>query len=214
MDEKPDSHTLRDAPNTVQEPSSPFKFIHLPREIRDQIYTWALSSPSPIIVWKGKWGFLSRPPDSSYTTVIDIIKNSMTTSVLWIDASATKTSLADCSTNLFVCNKEIGGEVAKVFYRKNVFTFLGDHNWDNILSWLLKINDRNRSHISRLEIDAFRPEEVWQSANGERKSGLDLFRDPIFPRSQHLQFRTPLKYGWVENISPTVEKVFQLLGKK
>ncbi|EPE25121.1 hypothetical protein GLAREA_11702 [Glarea lozoyensis ATCC 20868] len=212
MDENP--KTLRDATDKDQEPASSFKFIHLPPEIRDHIYTLALSSPSPIVVWKGKWGFLSRPPDSSYTTVIDVVKRSMATDALWIDASITKTCLTKYSTNLFYCNKKLGGEAVKVFYRKNVFAFVGDHNWDYILSWLFKINERNRSYLSRLEIDACRPEEVWQSANGERKSGLDLFKDPIFPRSPHLQFRTPLKYGWVENISPTVEIIFELLGKK
>jgi hypothetical protein len=112
---------------------------------------------------------------------------------------------------LLFCNKQISEEAAKVCYRKNLFVFEGDHNWDPIVSWLSKIRDRNRRILSKLNISAYRPEEVWQCPNGERR---DPTREPMYPRSPYLQFRTPLKYGVVENINPAGETIFQLLGQK
>jgi hypothetical protein len=81
------------------------------------------------------------------------------------------------------------------------------------VSWLSTINDRNRSNLSRLEISAYRPEEVWQRPNGERKLA-DSLQEPMYPRNPHFQFRTPLRYRLVESINPAVETIFQLLGQK
>ena len=178
-----------------------------------EIYTRALSSPSPIIIWKGRWDWLGDPTDSCITFT-DVVNHYGTIWKRWVDPSVAKTSLRDCSTNLFFWNKEIGKEAAEVFYRKNVFVFLGDHNWDPVVSWLSKIHDQNRSNITRLEISAYRPEEFWQRSNGERKQDPNLPRETIYHRSPHLQLRTPIKYGLVENINPAVEAIFQLLGQK
>lgn len=207
--------TDHDAPNAIREPLPPFKFLFLAREIRDQIYTWALSSPSPIIVWKGEWVTQFDESSRPYTTFTDIVEHEGTIWKRGVDPSVTKTSLGFRSTSLFFCNKEIGKEAAEVFYKRNVFAFLGEHNWDPIVSWLTKIGDRNRSNLSRIEINAYKPEEVWQRHTGERvQNSLNPSREPVYPRSEHLQLRTPLKYGLVENINPALEMIFQLLGRR
>ncbi|EPE36448.1 hypothetical protein GLAREA_05786 [Glarea lozoyensis ATCC 20868] len=205
-----------ETPDVVPESSSPFKFTSLSREIRDQIYVWALVAPSPIIVWKGQWGTDTDKTRRlhSYTTFTDVVQIRKETHRRWIDPSATKHSLAECSTNLFFCNKQIGEEAAKVFYRKNVFAFLGDHNWDPIVSWLTMINNRNRNHLATLEFKAYRPEEVWQRPNGERDTREEDSREPDYPRNPHLHFSTPIKYGLVEIINPAIEEIFQLLGQQ
>lgn len=157
-----------DAPTRLQESLQPFKFTSLAREIRDRIYTWALSSPSPIIVWKCEWVTDIHNPDHGYTIFTDTIEHPGFSWKRGVDPSATKTSLGTLSTNLLLCNKQIGKEAAEVFYKNNVFAFLGEHNWDPIASWLKQIGVRNRSSLSRIEINAYKPEEVWQTPTGER----------------------------------------------
>lgn len=68
------AHVDHDAPNAVQEPLPPFKFMFLAREIRNTIYTLALSASSPIIVWKGEWITQYHDPSRPYTT-LQILSN-------------------------------------------------------------------------------------------------------------------------------------------
>ena len=207
-----------DASNSLEDdhrPLASFKFTSLSREIRDQIYTLALYSPSPIVVWKGQWqSFLNDHHDYTDTSFTDSFISFGTTWKRWIESSATKISLANCSTNLLLCNKAIGEEAARVFYETNAFAFLGDHNYDPVVSWLTKIGDRNRNHLSRLEINAYRSAHVWRRPNGQRKQANDLCTESIYPRSPYLQLRTPLRYGLVENINPAIETIFRLLGQR
>jgi hypothetical protein len=76
------------------------------------------------------------------------------------------------------------------------------------------INNRNRNNLATLEFRTYRPEEVWQRPNGERDAREEDSKEPEYPRSPHLHFSTPIKYGLVENINPAVEKIFQLLGQQ
>jgi hypothetical protein len=191
-------------------------FMSLPREVRDEIYTLTLFSPSPIIVWKGEWINELLDRDAEYTSYADFIARA---EHIWrrvIDQSATKTSLDSLSTNMLFCTKVISQEAAEVFYKKNTFAFLGHHNWDPVVSWLEMIGGQNRNHLSNLEINAYKPDEVWQRHSGERVEHPDLgSREPIYPRNSHLHVRRrPFKYGLVDNINPALETIFRLLGQR
>jgi hypothetical protein len=207
--------TKNSSQNTTQEKHVPStRLVSLAREIRDQIYTYVLLSPSPIIVWKGKWvnQYEEPEPHKIYSEVVEH------KGISWrrgVDLIQTKNSLKLVAINLLLCSKEIGKEAAQVFYQKNVFSFLGEHNWDPIVSWLEKIGSDNRNNLSKLEINAYKPEEVWQRSNGIRvQNPLEPSREPLYPRSPYLHLRSPLKYGLVENINPALETMFQILGER
>lgn len=179
-------------------------FMSLSREVRDEIYKVALVSSSMIVVWKGGWVHKSEVnPDGVWPRIIV--------------RSATKISLSALCTNMVLCSKIIGKEAAEIFYNKNTFTFMGHHNWDPIVTWLRRIGSGNRAYLSNLEIEAYKPIEVWQKYNGERVEHPDNYyptREPMYPRSPHLHLRSqPCKYGLVENINPELETTFRLLGE-
>jgi hypothetical protein len=125
MAEKMGARTHRDtpnAPNVVQEPLHPFKFTRLSREIRDQIYMWALISPSPIIVWKGQWNTnwrdLIEPPYSSYTTFTDVVKHQETTWRRWVDSSTTRNSLRVAQRTCYFVTRRLEQKRLKSFTEK------------------------------------------------------------------------------------------------
>jgi len=177
--------------------------MSLPREIRDNIYRLALISPSPIIVWKGELVYESRLPlPGTWRRVID--------------QSATKSSLSLIVTNLLFSTKTISREAADVFYHSNTFSFLGHHNWDPVASWLQAIGALNRNLLINLEINAYKPNEVWQRFNGERvKHPGGSLKEPIYLRNPYLGVSMrPFKYGLVDNINPALETIFELLGRR
>ena len=120
----------------LQPRNSPVTFMSFSREIRDDIYSLTLVSPSPIIVWKGEYAH--EPEDPKAWLSYDIYHTDFASFLklhpyVWrqvIDQVATKTSLNSLSPNLLLCNKITSQEVAKAFYTKNTFSFIGDHNWD------------------------------------------------------------------------------------
>lgn len=123
--------------------SPPLPFLSLAREIRDEIYGLALVSTTPIVVWKGTWemeaiNYLASLP---YTFLspeewATPTPNQWTT-INWrpVDKDTTSTSLQSLSLNILFCNNIVSEEAAQVFYKKNTFSFLGEHNWDPIISW-------------------------------------------------------------------------------
>ncbi|KAH6677606.1 hypothetical protein B0J14DRAFT_584710 [Halenospora varia] len=195
--------------------SPPLTFLSLPREIRDKIYDLALVSVSPIIAWKGSWKFeLHYFPKPEGQLVPDL-----SSCIRWrnIDQEAISASLRPVNVKLILCNKTVSHEAALVFYRKNTFSFLGEHNWDPIVSWLEAIGAENRNSLLLMEIDAYRPDAVWQRSSGERvMEPAGYTREEIYPRHPYLPLPTSenaLRYGPVENINPAVETIFILLGR-
>jgi hypothetical protein len=101
---------------------------------------------------------------------------------------------------------------------KNTFSFMGEHNWDLIVSWLETIGPANRNSLVSMEINAGRPDPVWQRSSGERIRDPGGFtREEIYPRHPYLQLHTTedrSRYGPVDNINPAVETIFIFLGQK
>ncbi|KAH8589000.1 hypothetical protein B0O99DRAFT_692879 [Bisporella sp. PMI_857] len=195
--------------------TSPLTFLSLPREIRDAIYSITLCSSSPITVWKGECVYEPQFSTADPTEYDD----SANRTYIWrrlIDQSAAISSLSALVTNLLFCTSIISQEAAEVFYKKNTFFFLGEHNWDPVLLWLQTIGAKNRNHLSSLAVDVYKPDQVWQRFNGERVQQLNgSTKEKIYPRSPHLGVRMrPFKYGLVDSINPAVQTIFQLLGQR
>ncbi|KAF4636076.1 hypothetical protein G7Y89_g2021 [Cudoniella acicularis] len=199
--------------------SPPLTFLSLPREIRDKIYDLALVSASPIIIWKGSWKCEFHYLPKLKGEVWPGLKR-FSSAIHWrsIDQEAISASLRLRDVNLILCNKTVSYEAALVLYAKNTFSFLGEHNWDPIASWLETIGAANPNSLVSMEINAYRPDPVWQRSSGERLGDPGGFtREEIYPRHPYLHLRTcekPLRHGQVDNINPAVETIFILLGQK
>jgi hypothetical protein len=165
----------------------PSTFLSLPRELRDTIYGYALISCDPILVFSGPYPHLGRPaaPKSSISNVLAL--------------------------GLVRSNRIISQESIEIFYSMNTFAFLGDHDWDSIVSWLNSIR-QNRDHLRRLNITALQPEQCWQNANGTR-ARIPGMRGELYPRNPYLSPSAQLT-GPVENIKPGIETIFILLGTR
>lgn len=194
----------------------PLTFLSLPREIRDEIYNSRLVSQSPIIVWKGKWKFKYTyfPRVGSQCMRLDTI-------ISWrsVDQEATLKSLRSLDVNIILCNKTVSHEATLVFYKMNTFSFVGRHNWDPIVSWLETIGATNRELLVSMEIEAYRPDFVWQQPSGERYGGDPTGRtkEELYPRHPYLHLLTDersLRDGRVANINPAAESIFRLLGRR
>lgn len=62
-----------------------------------------------------------------------------------------------------------------VIHKRNTFAFMGDHNWDPIVSFLEIIGPVNRIAITNIKIEVKAPEQVWQLADGRRKQHPNNF---------------------------------------
>jgi hypothetical protein len=65
-------------------------------------------------------------------------------------------------------NKHVVDEATETFYRKNTFSFLGEHEWEHIAYWLTRIGKRNHSYLSKINIEIRLPQQVWQTEDGSR----------------------------------------------
>lgn len=211
-------------------------FLSLPREIRDEIYDFALLASSSIVVCSSRWVdpiawkhadcyAVHRGPDlytldqgnTSDDHVNDIDEDTKGPDEYACDrvvnTRATKLSIQGLALNLLRCkNTTVAREAAMTFYTKNTFSFLGDHNWDPIIFWLESIGARNRSYLTRLDVRARQPRHAWQRSDGTRIK-IPTLHDEVYPRSPHLYLSPEsTKEGEVENINPAIEKMFALLG--
>jgi hypothetical protein len=110
-------------------------------------------------VWKGECVYEPQFSTADATDYEDYANGTY----IWrrfIDQSTTTTSLSALATNLLFCTSIISQEVAELFYKQNTFSLLGEHNWDPILSWLQMIGAQNRNHLSSLDVDAYKPDQV------------------------------------------------------
>ena len=184
-----------------QPSSSKLTFLDLPGEVRNMIYSLSLVSPSNIVVWSGSWTLTHR---SKTTTTHQRIQ----------DKHATISSIHHLALNLLhIGNAEIAQEAASIFYSRNTFAFLGDHNWDPIASWLRCIGLRNRSHITRLIASAKKPLQSWSSGEGKRLRVITSVRDALHRRNAHVYRALAENVSMErENIEPAIEQIFKLLG--
>lgn len=214
MTAKTEVDTVKYMTDLASSSNSHQTFMSLPREIRDAIYHLALSSSAPITVWKGE-----RVQEPQFDTASASYEDFINGTYIWrrfVDHQAMTTWRSAVATNLLFCTRTVSREAAAVIYKQNIFCFRGEHNWDPVLSWLQAIGKENRNHLSTLDINAYKPDQVWQRFNGERVPHPNLStREIVYPRSSYLGIRRrPFRYGLVDNINPAVETIFQLLGQR
>lgn len=184
----------------------PTTFLSLPREIRDYIYNIALCTTISIIVWSGQWICVSNFDDNG-----NIISGGTIKYKRCRDQNATNLTIQHLTVNLLRCNNSIvAGEAAMMFYTHNTFSFLGDHNWDPIVSWLTSIGAKNQGYIRRLDVSARRPNRAWQRSDGTRVR-IPTLREELYPRNPYLCLPESIKEGEVENINPRIETLFSIL---
>ncbi|KAH8650964.1 hypothetical protein BGZ60DRAFT_534142 [Tricladium varicosporioides] len=207
------------APNRFPN-SPPLTFLSLPREIRDKIYDLALVSSSNIVVWDGKWKSETRyiSKDGSGALWFAHLHRDWTLRWRNVDQEAISSTLRPLAVKILLCNKVVSHEAALVFYSKNTYSFMGEHNWDPVVAWLEMIGPKNRNLLVSMEIDAYRPDVVWQLSSGERvREPGGCTSEEIYPRNPYLHLSmdgNALRYGQVENINPSIETIFILLGQR
>jgi hypothetical protein len=183
-------------------------FLSLPRELRDQIYEDALVSSHLIFAWYGSYE--TEPIDELQESGLWDI--GMSIGYFELHPSWSTESVKHLSMNLLRCgNQQVAFEAAEIFYGKNTFNFLGDHEWHYIVSWLDQIGHRNRSHLSKIEIEVRLPQQVWQQEDGSRINSCMLNKlIPVYPRNPVLLLSGPCRPGYVQNIHPLSNKCLLL----
>lgn len=211
-------------------------FLDLPFEVRDHIYHLVLVSSSPLIAWAGKtlpyidrdyahdgyqWEGLEGTSDGIFEPQ-GFLMGPYYANALPVEQFIVKISLV---------SRQVSWEARAVFWSRNTFRFLKGWIWDSVLEWLVSIGDENRGHLRNLELTLNRLQRVWQLDYplGARTQ-LDISphyrhsymlkenrRERVYPRNRHLALPKVEDdrdlIGPVENISPAVEAVFQLLGR-
>lgn len=182
-------------------PKPTTSFMDLLIKLRTSIYELALLKSSPIIVWS-----------ATCERVVNDDRE-MPAYLSW-DRDSMSSSREDLTLNLLGSNSTISYEAAAVFYSRNIFTFRGDHEWIEIISWLSRIGLRNRTLLRRLNISVGQPSLSWQMPNGSRRQLFDGSMYQFWPRSAsltHLSY--PVPEGEVENISPAIETLIAILTR-
>jgi hypothetical protein len=188
----------------------------LPREIRNIIYKFCLVSASPIIVWSAKQTVTYNPPkryvgDDYYPNYDP--KDKYIYKLKW-DYKAMISSVQNLALCLLKCNSSLAHEAASVFYGQNHFSFVGDHDWIPIISWLDRIGETNRSYLTNLEVSVRVLSTAYQHSDGTRGRIRKYRGNEIFQRSPHFaHLLKPVPEGEVENIDPAIETIFSILGR-
>ncbi|RHZ70734.1 hypothetical protein CDV55_107651 [Aspergillus turcosus] len=182
---------------------NPIGFLDLPPELRLQIYKLLLGK----CPWSDICFLLQR---SKKISSEDKQSNTDTTS------RRPAVRFIYPLMQLFLTNKQIYLEAAHVFYSQRTFQArieLGEKDWQTIYKWLVMIGPHNRKSLRRIEIRYYciewapiledgQPGERWVT----HLHGLDTYRpmdwENLWPMG-----------GWVELISPTIEKIFKVLGE-
>ena len=189
-------------------------FVTLPREARDFVYEFSLVASLPIVVWSAKETCVSRPKDQKdHDNPNYDLRDLFVYGLKW-DREAMTSSVQNLALGLFRCNRTIAPEAISTFYSKNTFSFLGEHDWIPIISWLDRIGETNRGYLSNLEASVRRLSTAFQYSDGTRARIRRYSKNEIFQRSPHFSRPSePLPQGEVENIDPAIETIFSILGR-
>lgn len=200
----------------------PTSFLSLPFEVRSTIYRRVLISPISLIAHST----LSIP--GLYARYYQSYRHRTPIPPTFLNVAEYLQQgrpVEELARALILSHPTIAVEVAEIFYSANTFRFHDEWIWDTVLEWLVRIGPRNRTWLRNLELNMRPPQHVWQSADGTRKelpvcshgkkcrAMQENAREKVYPRSRLLQSHEGMDTeGVVGNISPAVEKVFELLG--
>ena len=182
-------------------------FLDLPREIRDEVYRYSLVDSKFITIWNGKQTIES--PDLGESSE----RCSESTST-FLETTAVK--FHDLALGLLRCNRTVASEACVVFYRSNIFHFIGHEVWSPVYLFLEMIGYKNRDYLRYLEIQMHQPQQVWQHPDGTRTTTVyDWRHRKVVPSSGHLSME-PERFveGIVDHVDPAIRACFRILGKK
>ncbi|KAL8834408.1 MAG: hypothetical protein Q9176_007495 [Flavoplaca citrina] len=123
-------------------------------------------------------------------------------------------TIVDLALGLLRCSRGIATDAAQIFYQKNTFCFVGDHEYYFIITWLDRIGKHNRDRLSSLEIEIFPPQRTWQMPDGTRLSRTNPYFQAFSPRHPHFTGSgLPCPEGEVDVINPAIETIISFFGR-
>lgn len=187
-------------PNTRPQAS----FTSLPSELLNQILENCLVADCPIVIWRGIIeGIMPETMDPDPEYVEQWLRI--------VDPHITARSLSDLAIELLSVNRMLSAYASSIFYTKNTFSFVGQHRWHEVVTWLTSIGPRQRGLLANLQLTANVPRRCWQRADGSRVWPRGTPED-LYPRPPSFALHElPCSEGEVENINPAIESVFTLL---
>jgi hypothetical protein len=185
-------------------------FLDLSRELRDRIYSEALTSPNPIIVCSIN---IDSYEDHSLMARMepDYFKDDegrMIHEDKFIIASKAAL-LKELAFGLLRASKTIANEAALALYSSNTFHFGGSYVWNPFYGWLDLIGRENRSYLRRISLELVKPRELKSNDLGIRTLGdrYDFRRQKVvscsLPTADALDF-----------VDPAIEACFRTLGRR
>jgi hypothetical protein len=186
----------------------------LPREIRDEIYCWALHAPTDIHVlpWEPRSLGLER---QNLTWYLEWVSRWRKQWAYLYDPM--KSKLRPLAFNLLLCqNRTVVQEAAMVFYKQNTFYFEDFQDWNTAVFWLETIGPNNRNSLRNVKIRVPPPSHSWQKPDGIRvQHPGNISQEQLYQRHPYLQLSSlPVQDGEVENLDPIIEDIFILLKSR
>ena len=99
---------------------------------------------------------------------------------------------------------------------KNQFVFAGDSTWKTVATWFDNIGLKNRTFVTLIELWQHQPSHALQGHASRSASLTGTLQNHHFQAifSCIVARQTRLPRGLVENINPTIEAFFKLLGNE
>lgn len=182
-------------------------FLDLPRELRDQIYSKALISPSPITVCSMTVN--NHEQDSLMGP--DWFKDDEGRTIhedKYIIASKAAVQ-EELAFGLLRASKTIASEAAIVLYSSNTFHFGGSQVWNPCYGWLDLIGQENCSYLQRISLELVKPEYLNSNNLGIQTFG----RRRDFRRQKVVSCSQPTAKYTLDFVDPAIEACFRILGK-
>ncbi|KIM99874.1 hypothetical protein OIDMADRAFT_55771 [Oidiodendron maius Zn] len=134
-------------------------FLHLPREVRDQIYYEALVVSRPITVSSMT---VEDPVHVEYTET-----KQKTISQKYIIEGRDQI-LEEITLGLLRCQKQVSSEASVTFYQLNTFYFGGNEVWNPLYTFLKGIGGSKRHLLQSVSVNVDPYKQVYQDRYGAR----------------------------------------------
>ncbi|KAL8665157.1 MAG: hypothetical protein Q9168_007760 [Polycauliona sp. 1 TL-2023] len=115
---------------------------------------------------------------------------------------------------LLRCCKATAIDAAETFYHNNTFCFGGNHEYYPVITWLDRIGERNRDHLTNLEIEVSPPQKALQLPDGTRIGKSNSRYQRLGPRHPHFaSLQLPCSEREVDIINPAIETIISFFAR-